>query len=451
MKHNSQSNLSEAEIFSLLPLKEQNSIISGLSNSELEALYWDWKFNARPAQNLPDIPFDTWLLLAGRGFGKTRIGSETVREWVCGSTPLSSNGVQYVALIAETSKDARDVMIEGDSGLLACHPPAFRPIYEPSKKRLTWPNGARGYIYNGTEPNQLRGPQFDKAWCDEIAKFTHVEEVWNNLTLGLRKGDNPQVVVTTTPRPMKFLRTLRDDFHTVVTTGSSYDNASNLSPNWFRKIREKYEGTRLGRQELHAEIIDDNPYALWNLGLIDEGRIGHKEKLPSAEQMVIAVDPPVTTGENADECGIIAGFRSGEDYYIINDKSCQGLSPTEWASRAVSLYHTMNADCIVAEVNQGGDLVEAVIRQVDANVPIKLVRATRGKVVRAEPIAALYEKRRVHHVGSFATLEDQMCDFTSDFDKKKSGYSPDRVDALVWLLAKLSGRGQSIEPRIRSL
>lgn len=275
----------------MLPAEEADRILAELEKEELEGLDADWGFWARPKQKLPPdliereidgivrkIPWETWLINAGRGFGKTKTGAETVRQWICGPTPLSGNGNEYIAIIAETSKDARDVMIEGPSGILSCHPPAFRPIYEPSKSRLTWPNGARGYVYNATEPNQLRGPQFDKAWGDEIAKWAHLQEMWDNLQMGLRKGARPQSILTTTPRPLRFLRELIKDPYTVLTTGSSYENKANLTGSWFTRLERKYEGTRLGRQELHAEIIDDNPYALWKLSQIDAARI-HKDPI----------------------------------------------------------------------------------------------------------------------------------------------------------------------------
>lgn len=462
--------LSTAEAFALMPEAERAALLKGMSDDELEALDSDWDFWARPKQKLPAeyvdreiegktlrTRWETWLILAGRGFGKTMTGAQTVRNWMCGSTPLSRGEAQYVALIAETSKDARDVMIEGPSGILAVHPAAFRPVYEPSKSRLEWPNGARAYVYNATEPNQLRGPQFDKAWCDELAKFAHLQEMWDNLQFGLRKGEHPQCLVTTTPRPLKFLRDLIADQYTVLTTGSSYENRGNLTESWFRKLQRKYEGTRLGRQELFAEIIDDNPYALWKLSDIDNARI-HKDPetgkytpaLPNWQRIVVAVDPPIKSGEDADECGIIVAALGGNDeFYILEDASVQGLSPSGWSSRVVGLFHKWGADRIVAEVNQGGDMVKAVISKDDPSIPIREVHATRGKAVRAEPVSALYEQGRVHHIGALARLEDQMTDFTSDFDRKTAGYSPDRLDALVWALTELSGRSMSGRPRVR--
>ena len=324
---------------------------------------------------------------------------------------------------------------------------------------MTWPNGARGYVYNATEPNQLRGPQFDKAWGDEIAKWAHLQEMWDNLQMGLRKGARPQSILTTTPRPLRFLRELIKDPYTVLTTGSSYENKANLTGSWFTRLERKYEGTRLGRQELHAEIIDDNPYALWKLSQIDAARI-HKDpisgkyspSLPGWKRIVVAVDPPVKTGEDADECGIIcAAIGENDEYYILEDASMQGLSPEGWMRTAIGCYHRHHADRLIGEVNNGGDLVETLLRKIDNEISFRSVHASRGKVIRAEPISALYEQGRVHHLGAFARLEDQMTDFTSDFDRKSAGYSPDRVDALVWALTELSGSAISRGPKIRSI
>ena len=452
------SNHSMAEQFSLLPQEEQDALLRDMSESQLEGLDFDWDFWSRPKQATPSgRPWATWLILAGRGFGKTLTGAQTVRRWHCGPTPLSAGESQYTAIIAETSKDARDVMIEGPSGIMQVHPPAFRPVYEPSKSRLTWPNGSYAYIYNATEPNQLRGPQFNKAWCDELAKFAHLQEMWDNLQMTLRRGENPQCLVTTTPRPLRFLRNLIADDTTHVTTGSSFENRGNLTSKWFETLTRKYDGTRLGRQELYAEIIDDNPYSLWKQSWIDEARIHvNKEtgraQLPNWKRIVVAVDPPIKTGEDADECGIVCAALGGNDeFYVLEDASMRGLSPSEWARRAIELYHKWSADRMVAEVNQGGAMVSSVISNEDPGIMVKEVHATRGKAVRAEPISALYEQRRVHHFGILAVLEDQMCDFTSDFDRKAAGYSPDRVDALVWALTELSGQSNVVIPRIRRL
>lgn len=350
-------------------------------------------------------------------------------------------------MIAETAADARDVLVEGESGVLSVHPKDFRPHYEPSKRRLTWPNGAVATLYNAVEPDQLRGPQHDLAWCDELAKWRYVRDTWDQLQFGLRLGTHPRQIVTTTPRPLPLLKELLAASTTIVTRGSTFENRANLAASFLTQIESRYAGTRLGRQELEAEILDDMPGALWARSVIDETRV---KDYPPLKRVAIAIDPPVTSGEDADECGIIA---AGIDEYgagfVIGDRSSQGDKPSEWARRAVQAYEMFDGDCIVAEVNNGGEMIEEIIRQVAPNIPVKSVRATRGKFTRAEPVAALYEQRRVHHVGSFPKLEDQMCAMTPDFDPAKAGYSPDRLDALVWAMTELMV-GPRAEPRIRS-
>lgn len=447
----SKSERSLAEQVATLPENVRAMVIEGLDETELEALRWDWKFWARPKQLEPPGDWDVWMYLAGRGSGKTRTGAEWIRAQVCGSTPLGKGKCGRIALIGETTGDVRDVMVEGESGLLSVHPPGFRPLYEPSKRRLTWPNGAVATCYNGTEPDQLRGPQHDAAWIDELAKLMFMQEVWDQLMFGLRLGLKPRAMATTTPRPMKLIKELVKDDSVFVTPGTTYENASNLAPAFLKTITRKYEGTRLGRQELMAEVIEDNPYALWRQSDLDGNRIGIKE-LPEFERIVVAVDPPVTSGEDADECGItVSGRCSDRIGYILEDASKRGLTPSQWAERAISRYYKWQADAIVVEVNNGGDLVKATISNVDSTVPIKEVRASRGKVIRAEPVAALYEQGRVRHVGQHTALEDQMCDFTTDFDRKKAGYSPDRLDSLVWGLSHLMLTERSGRPHIRRL
>lgn len=411
---------------------ERQEALSKLDPKTRAYLQYYWKFWARPDQLLPEGDWTTWLILAGRGWGKTKTGSETIRELVCGSTPLGKGQYKHIALVAETSGDARDVMVEGPAGILVCHPKDFRPKYEPSKRRLTWPNGAVGTLYNAVEPDQLRGPQHDLLWGDEVAKWRYMQETWDQAQMGLRLGDHPRQIITTTPRPLPLIRKLLNDPATVVTRGRTWDNSDNLAAPFLKQIRERYEGTRLGRQELEGEVLDDIPGALWSRDSID----GHRKKeAPELERIVVSVDPAATSGEDADETGIVAvGIAKDEDGYtrgyVLADRSMRG-TPEEWAKAAVQLYHELDADRIVAEKNQGGEMVEAILRTVDRNVPIELVHATRGKYVRAEPISALYEQGRIHHIGRFDQLEDQMCMFTPDIDRKKDG-SPDRVDALVW-------------------
>jgi phage terminase large subunit-like protein len=325
-------------------------------------------------------------------------------------------------------------MVEGESGILSVHPPDFRPHYEPSKRRLTWPNGAQATLYNAVEPDQLRGPQHDAALCDELAKWRYARETWDQLQFGLRLGSDPRQVITTTPRPIPVLKDILASRTTVISRGTTFENRSNLAPTFLDEIVRRYEGTRLGRQELSAEILDDVPGALWTRDLIDRAR--KARALPDMRRVVVAIDPSGTKGDDTgDDIGIVvAGKGTDGEAYVLADRSCQ-LSPDGWGKRAVAAYREFKADRIIAERNFGGAMVEHVIRTVDKRVSYSEVTASRGKVVRAEPIAALYEQGRVHHVGALSELEDQMCSMTSD------GYlgdgSPDRVDAAVWALTEL--------------
>lgn len=430
-------NVSLAEILASLTPEEREEALKELSPKALAELKYNWSFWARPNQLEPAGNWTTWLILAGRGFGKTRVGAETIRSWVCGDTPLSPGRCSRIALVAETAADARDVMVLGESGILANHPKDFRPEWSPTNRRLTWPNGAQAWCYNATEPDQLRGPQHDGAWTDELAKFQYADDTWDQLQFGLRLGEHPRQIVTTTPRPIPIIKKLMNDVDCVVTRGRTYDNAANLASPFLKQIEERYGGTRLGRQELEGLILDDMPGAMWNTRVLEDAR---RPEAPELERIVVAVDPAVTSGEEADETGIVAvGLARDPDGnqrgYVLADRSMRG-TPEEWARAAVGLYHEFDADRIVAEKNQGGEMVSAVLKTVDRNVPITLVTATRGKIVRAEPISALYEQGRVHHVGRFDKLEEQMCMFTRDVDRSP-GKSPDRVDALVWGLTDL--------------
>lgn len=432
--------LSPAQLLANLPREEQEEYLASLSPAAKAALRYDWKFWARPNQLEPEGDWMTWLILAGRGFGKTRVGAETIRSWVCGRTPLSPGRCSRIALVAETAADGRDVMVLGESGLLAIHHRDFRPTYEKTNRCITWPNGAKAWLYNATEPDQLRGPQHDAAWVDELAKFQKVQETWDQLQFGLRLGEHPRQIITTTPRPISIIRRLVNDPTCYVTRGRTYDNAANLAAPFLKQIEERYGNTRLGRQEIEGIILDDMPGALWNRDMLDGSR---KPSAPDLDRIIVAVDPAATSGEDADETGIVAvGVARDEDGnqrgYVLADRSLRG-TPDEWASAAVRLYHELDADRIVAEKNQGGEMVEAVLRSKDRNVPVTLVHATRGKRVRAEPVAALYEQGRIHHIGRFDKLEDQMCLFTTD-GEREPGESPDRVDALVWGLTALFDR-----------
>jgi phage terminase large subunit-like protein len=414
-----------------LPLQERQQRLATLSNSEVAALLYDWSFWAREEQLLPPGDWPTWLILAGRGFGKTRTGAEVVREWV--------RETDMVNLIAATADDARDIMIEGESGILAICPRQDRPRYNAHKSRLEWPNGARSLIFTAEEPERLRGKQHKKLWCDEACSWRY-EDSWDQAMFGLRIGANPQAVVTTTPKPIKLLRDLIADPNTVVTRGSTYDNRANLSAKFYEKIIRKYEGTRLGRQELNAELLDDNPRALWQRAWLDRDRA---KEAPALRRIVVGLDPNVKNRDRAillkksdtlDEAGIvIAGDAGNGHYYVLADRSLDA-GPNEWGAAAVKAYRDFTADRIIGEVNNGGDMVEMNIRAVDTNVSYKSVTASRGKAIRAEPISALYEQGRVHHVGSFAQLEDEMC----DFDPITTVKSPNRMDALVWALTELS-------------
>jgi phage terminase large subunit-like protein len=421
---------------------ERRQLLASLSEDDFDAIEFDWSYWGRKNQFAPTHkPWSVWLILAGRGFGKTRSGAEWVRSLMCGSTPLTGGAVRHMALVAETAADARDVMVgdgkgpEEASGILQVHPKEFRPVYNSSLRRLTWPNGAIASIYNATEPEQLRGPQHGAAWCDELAKWRYAEETWDQLEFGLRLGD-PKVCITTTPKPIKLLKEIIKDPATVVTGGSTYENQNNLAQKFIDRVVRKYEGTRLGRQELGAEILEDVPGALWTRALIERSRIKVKSEVPRFKRVVVAIDPAATSGEDADETGIIAaGLGFDDRAYVLEDASLRG-KPIEWARKAIQLYRDHRGDRIVAEVNNGGEMVENTIRMVDSSVSYKAVHASRGKVIRAEPISAIYEQKRVSHVGAFPILEDQMCAFTSDYDRARNG-SPDRMDALVWALSEL--------------
>ena len=404
---------------------ERDRILTSLTDEEAQLLLWDWRFWARPDQLPPEGPWDTWLILTGRGWGKTRTGAEWVRAGV------ERGEFRRVALVAATAADARDVMVEGPSGILACSPPWNRPDYEPSKRRLTWPNGAIAITYSADEPRRLRGPQHDAAWADELAAW-RFEDAWDQLQFGLRMGQRPQVVVTTTPRPIPLIRDLISDPTTRVTRGTLFDNLANLAPSAVAKLRRKYEGTRLGRQELNGEVLDDTPGALWTLGQIDALRV---VQAPALSRIVVAIDPAVTSHQDSDETGIVVAGLGARDRhgYALEDASQTQASPDAWMRVAVEAYHRWQADRIVAEVNNGGDLVESLLRTVDPNVPFTAVRASRGKQTRAEPVAALYEQGRIHHVGNLSALEDQMTTWAPAL----AAQSPDRMDALVWALTEL--------------
>jgi phage terminase large subunit-like protein len=393
-----------------------------------EALADDWRSKARPSQLPPDGDWNIWLMRMGRGAGKTWAGANWTNE-------LASYGeAGRIALIGATAADTRDVMIEGPSGILATAPNWCRPIYESSKRRLTWPNGAVAHAFSADEPDRLRGPQFDFGWCDELAAWSYGADTWAMFALGLRLGAHPRAVITTTPRPTKLIRELLARPDVVQTTDSTFANAANLAPAFLASVRARYEGTRLGRQELEAELLTDTPGALWQLEWLDRDRVTAAPA--ELKRIVVAIDPAGSSAEGADETGIVvAGIGGNGHAYVLEDLSGR-YAPHEWARRAIDAYRRHKADRIIAEQNFGGEMVAATLRSIDRSVSFKSVHASRGKIIRAEPIAALYEQAKVHHCGTFAALEDQLCAFAPDFDRSRDG-SPDRLDALVWALTEL--------------
>jgi phage terminase large subunit-like protein len=387
-----------------------------------------WRSRARPSQLPPEGDWLVWLLLTGRGWGKTWTASSWINE-------IAMSGVCRIALIGATASDVRDIMIEGDSGVLRTAPDHFRPTFEPSKRRIEWPNGSVAHSFSAEEEDRLRGPQFHYGWLDELASFVNDQDIWDMFQFGLRLGEHPRCIVSTTPKPKKLLKELIDRPDVAVVTGSTYENSDNLAPSFLQAIRTRYEGSRLGRQELHAELLLDVPGALWTRDMID--RANGAWALPDMKRVVVAVDPSGTHGaeDAGDSVGIVvAGLGSDGFGYVLADRTCK-LSPDGWGRAAVKAYREFKADRIIAERNFGGAMVEHVIRTVDRNASYREVTASRGKIARAEPTAALYEQSRVRHAGAFSELEDQMCAMTG------AGYvgdgSPDRCDALVWALSDL--------------
>ena len=407
----------------------------------------DWptwaRLNQLPTRDGRDIAeFRVWLVLGGRGAGKTRCGAEWTRCQAQGLRPLADAPASRIALIGPTIAQVRSVRVEGISGLLSIHADGGRPNFEPSLRRIVWPNGAIAEMFSAEQPDSLRGPQFDAAWCDELAKWRYPQETWDMLQFGLRLGEAPRVVVTTTPRPMPLLQRLVADSETLVARTPTADNRRFLAPQFLRDMEARYGGTRLGRQEIGGEIVEDRADALWTRAQIEDARVA---AAPPLMRIVVGIDPPASLGEDA-ACGIVAaGIGEDDCVYVLEDATVEGIAPAGWAARAIALYRRRDADTMVAEVNQGGEMVRAVLRNVDASAPLKTVHATRGKYLRAEPVAALYAQGRVRHAGAFPDLEDQMCAF--GLDGLASGRSPDRLDALVWAVTELTQRRG--EPRIR--
>jgi phage terminase large subunit-like protein len=403
----------------------------------------EWMFEGKRKLARGDKPL-TWLVMGGRGAGKTRLGAEWVNCMAHGLAPIADGKTFPIALVGETIADVRDVMIEGPAGIMASSR-VKRPRYIASKRQLVWEKGQTAMLFSSEDPESLRGPQFAAAWCDEIGKWKNGVETWDMLQFGMRLGDLPRIVATTTPRPTALMKRLLADGDVAQTIVRTAENAEHLAPGFLDKLNKQYGGTRLGRQELEGELLEDRQDALWNRGKLEKIQGLRPEEL---NRIVIAVDPPATSARRSDACGIVAaGLDAGGLGWVLADHSFRPAPPRQWAERAVALFHQLEADRIVVEVNQGGDMVSAIIRQVDSNVPVRPVYATRGKWLRAEPVAALYEQGRVLHAGRFPALEDEMCDFS--IEGLSDGRSPDRLDALVWALTELmlNERG---EPRIRN-
>lgn len=385
------------------------------------------------------------MILGGRGSGKTRAGAEWISGLALGLAPFTDKACGNIALVGETLADVREVMIDGPSGIMATSR-LSRPRYEVSRRRVLWDNGAIGSVFSSEDPDSLRGPQFDAAWCDELAKWKYAQDTWDMLQFGLRLGDNPRQIITTTPRSMPLLRELLKDKAMPVTRMKTSDNSQFLATGFMDYMQLRYQGSRLGRQELDGEMIEDRPGALWSRDLLERC---FTDKAAELCRIVVAVDPPASSGRNADRCGIVVvGLGRDNIAYVLEDATIEQAKPHQWADKAIKQFHHFEADIILAEVNQGGEMVAAVIHAQDPLVPVRSVRAKRGKWLRAEPIAALYQQGRIRHAGRFMALEDEMCDFGPD--GLSSGRSPDRVDALVWALQELL-LNEAQEPRIRRL
>ena len=438
---------------SALP-EEIDDFLGGLSEAALLALPWVFEFWALPHQLPPEGAWTTWVVMGGRGAGKTRAGAEWVRAQVEGACPVDPGRARRVALVAETLEQAREVMVMGESGILACSPPDRRPKWVASRNLLEWPNGAEARLFSAHDPERLRGPQFDAAWADELAKWPRAQETWDQLQFGLRLGQNPQQMVTTTPRNVDVLKAILKNPSTVITHAPTEANRAYLASSYLAEVEARFKGTLFGRQELEGELVEDLPDGLWSPPMIAAAQ----SAAPVVPQrVVVAVDPPVTATKASDECGIVVvgadltGPPSQWRAVVLADRSVRGASPDGWARAALAAMEEFNAERLVAEVNQGGDLVQGVIRQIDPMVPYRAVRATRAKMLRAEPVAALYEQGRVAHVKGLGDLEAQMLQMARTGWKGQG--SPDRLDALVWALTDLivDGAGRAARPGLRTL
>lgn len=417
-----------AEKIAMLPEGERVRTLRELAptDEDVKALLYTWAFWARPNQVEPPAPWSTWTLLSGRGFGKTRVGAECVIK-------RARHGPFYpMALIGQTKADVRDTMVEVfESSIMKVSPPSFMPKLETTKRRVTWPNGMQAIMYSGDEPDQLRGPQHGFGWLDEIGKYKYPDVTMSNFRLGLRLGPTPQAVITTTPRPIPVIKELVDDPNVVITTGSTFENMSNLPESFIRTILRKYDGTRLGAQELYGRILGDIEGALWSRQMLEDTRV---VRLPSIFRVVVAVDPNAGGANEmgTSETGIIAvGMGVDGDCYVLEDASVESNKPEVWAQQAVATYNRYQADAVVAEVNQGGEMVKYTLQTIDANLPVIMVHASKAKHTRAEPVSNLYAGKRIHHLGMFPDLEEQLCGWVPGEP------SPDRLDALVWGITEL--------------
>lgn len=441
--------ISDFERLARLPDEARERVLAGLNGAAAQALAHDWRWLARPEQMAPEGDWQVWLMMAGRGFGKTRAGAEWVRAIA------EHDGRARIALVGATLGEARSVMVEGPSGLLAIAPWWNRPAFSPALRKLIWPNGAMATLFGAAEPEALRGPQFSHGWADEIAKWPGGQAAWDNLMMGMRLGTRPRVLATTTPRPVPLVRTLvaRDGGDVAVTRGRTADNAANLAEGFIAAMERNYGGTRLGRQELEGELIAEVEGALWSRDLLDRCRVAHvpgrEDGAALLSRVVVAVDPPASA--HGDACGIVvAGLASDGRAYVIADATVEKATPEGWARAVAAAAAAHGADRVVAEANNGGAMVESVLRAAEAGLPVRLVHASRGKVARAEPVAALYEAGRVLHRGAFWSLEDQMCGLVAGGGYVGPGRSPDRADALVWALTELM-LGRRGDARVRSV
>jgi phage terminase large subunit-like protein len=427
--------------------KLRQLFLEELNEDDLEAMRYDWPIWARLKQRPPLSDWRTWLVLGGRGAGKTRTGAQWLKGVALGDPHYPGNAAGRIALVGQSYDDVRDVMVEGESGLLAIHKLSERPQWISSRRELIWDNGTVAKLFSSADPDGLRGSQFGAAWCDELCKWSNAQTTWDMLQFALRLGDEPRQVVTTTPKPVRVLKQLLNDPATITVRSTTQENQRNLASGFLDYVNGIYGGTRLGRQELEGEILEAHEHALWKHEQLDGLRVSEP---PELSRIVIAVDPPAGSGtkKKSAACGIIAVGKTDDNLcYVLADKTLERAGPNKWAREVVALYHLLKADLIVAEANQGGDMVRSIIHATDESVPVRMVHASRAKWVRAEPVALLYERGQVRHVGTYPELEDQMCAMSPD--GLADGLSPDRVDALVWAVTQLALAKQT-SPRIRT-